>query len=115
MAEATIEGLAFLSHLGGGIAPHSPFQRSLRFLVAPCLPFSDALKRPATKGAYPLGFPNDVASQRRCPSREPGLAGRRECLSEASGSRREERVGNGVKNLNGSKAISQTFQEFPQK
>jgi hypothetical protein len=57
MAGATIEGLAFSSHLGGGIAPHSPFQRSLRFLVAPCLPFSDASKRPATKGAYPLGFP----------------------------------------------------------
>jgi hypothetical protein len=89
MAKATIEGLAFPSHLGGGMR-RSPFQRSLRILVAPCLPFSDAYQRPATKGAPPLGFPNDVASPRRCPSREPGLAGRR---------------GNGVKNLIGSEAI----------
>jgi len=37
------------SDLGGGTAPRSPFQR--------CLPFSDALKRPATKGLYPLGTP----------------------------------------------------------
>jgi len=36
------------------------------------------------------------------PLREPGLAGRRGCLSEASGSRREGRLGNGVKNLKGS-------------
>ncbi len=90
MAGATIEGLAFSSHFGGGIAPHSPFQRSLRFLVAPCLPFSDASQRPATKGTYPLGFPNDVASQRRCPSREPGLAGRRGCLSGASSAAAEK-------------------------
>jgi hypothetical protein len=84
MAGATIEGLAFSSHLGGGIAPHSPFQRFR------CLPFSDASQRPATKGTYPLGFPNDVASQRRCPSREPGLAGRRGCLSEASSAAAEK-------------------------
>ncbi len=89
MAEATIEGLALPSHLGGGMQ-HSPFQRSLRFLVAPCLPFSDASKRPATKGACPLGFPNDAASQRRCPSREPGFAGRRGCLSEASSAAAEK-------------------------
>jgi len=86
----TIEGLAFPSHLGGGIAPHSPFQRSLRFLVAPGLPFSDAFQRPVTKGAYPLGFPNDVASQRRCPSRGPDEVGRRGCLSEASSAAAEK-------------------------
>ena len=57
MAGADIEGLAFPSHLGGGMQ-HSPFQRSLRFLVAPCLPFSDASKRPATKGGHaPLDSP----------------------------------------------------------
>ncbi len=83
MAAATIEGLAF-PHLGGGTAPHSPFQRSLRNFVAPCLPFSDASKRPATKGTYPLGFPNDVASQRRRSSRVPDCVGRRVCLSGAS-------------------------------
>jgi len=106
MAEATIEGLAFPSHLGGGIVPRSPFQRSLRILVAPCLPFSDAYQRPATKGAHPLGFPNDVASPRRCPSREPSLAGRRGCLSEASSAAAEKgSEGTALKNLKGSKAI----------
>ena len=89
MAEATIEGLALPSHLGGGMQ-HSPFQRSLRFLVAPCLPLSDTLMCPATKEAYPLGFPNDAALQRRCPTREPGLAGRRGRLSEASSAAAEK-------------------------
>jgi hypothetical protein len=84
MAEATIEGLAFSSHLGGGIAPHSPFQRFR------CLPFSDASERPATKGAYPLGFPNGVASQRRCTSRGPDEVGRRGCLSGASSAAAEK-------------------------
>jgi hypothetical protein len=78
MDEATIEGLALPSLFGGGIASHSPFQRFR------CLPFSDASKRPATKRTYPLGFPNDVASQHRYSSREPGMPGRRVCLSGAS-------------------------------
>jgi len=89
MAATTIEGLALPSYLGGGMR-HSPFQRSLRFLFAPCLPFSDTLRCPATKRAYPLGFLNDAASLRRCPTREPGLAGRRGCLSEASSAAAEE-------------------------
>jgi len=43
------------SDLGGGTASRSPFQR-IR-----CLPFSDASKRPATKGSYPLGIPRCFA------------------------------------------------------
>jgi hypothetical protein len=43
------------SDLGGGTASRSPFQRFR------CLPFSDASKRPATKGSYPLGTPRCFA------------------------------------------------------
>jgi hypothetical protein len=43
------------SDLGGGTASRSPFQRFR------CLPFSDASKRPATKGSYPLGIPRCFA------------------------------------------------------
>jgi len=88
MAEATIEGLPSPCALRGE-SLRIPPSNGRSDSVAPCLSFSDASQPPATKGTYPLGFPNDVTSQGRCLSRKPGLAGRQGCLSEASGSRRE--------------------------
>ncbi len=51
------EIIGYQVNLGGGTASRSPFQRSLRSLP----PFlGRGMKpRPATKGAYPLGIPDD--------------------------------------------------------
>jgi len=50
--------------LGGGTALHSPFQREhdLRSSSLPPLLRRHKGKRPATKGAYPLGSPDDLFS-----------------------------------------------------
>jgi len=45
-----------------------------------CLPFSDALKRPATKGSHPLGTPQHRFSATMFSSEEEQEIGRRESL-----------------------------------
>jgi hypothetical protein len=59
MDEATSEDLASPSLFGGGTAPLSPFQRSPRSAYGSLPPLlGQGLNScPATKGAYPLGFP----------------------------------------------------------
>jgi len=42
-----------------------PSNVRLASLTAPCLPFSDAQTRPATKGAHPLGIPTDLGQPNR--------------------------------------------------
>jgi len=42
-----------------------PSNVRLASLTAPCLPFSDAQTRPATKGAHPLGIPTDLGQLSR--------------------------------------------------
>jgi hypothetical protein len=48
---------------------------------APCLPFSDAIKRPATKGSHPLGTPQHCFSATMFSSEREKEIGRRESLS----------------------------------
>ncbi|NIM90331.1 MAG: hypothetical protein GTO17_05205 [Candidatus Aminicenantes bacterium] len=113
MDEATFSGLALPSPLGGGTAPLPPFQRSpspshgsLPPLLGPCKASCDQ------GGHTPLDPPSVVSTQRCCTSREPDIVGHRVCLSpEGDELRRfrEEQRGNGVKNLNGSKAIPKSL------
>ena len=60
-----IEDLASGRSLEGEQLRFPPSNVRLASLTAPCLPFSDAQTRPATKGAHPLGIPTDLGQPNR--------------------------------------------------